>query len=189
MTFLTFLSFWSFPRFRPGIGVLGPSRRGSSWEALASLYQTKTQQSHKSHKSQKKVKKKSEKVIKVIKVKKIGCGPCGRPQEGLGKLLGGPCLPLPGRKLKKVKKVKKIIKVIKIIKVKKVIKVKKIGCGPCGRPQEALGRLLGGPRTPIPGAWGLPQGFYDFFEFLEFSEISSWYRCPRGFRREAPRRP
>ena len=96
----------------------------------------------------------------------------------------------------------------------KVIKVKKIGCGPCGRPQEALGRLLGGPRTRIPGAWGLPQGpqpifltfltlmifltfmtflsfltfmtfmsffdFYDFFEFFEFSEIASWYRGPRA---------
>ena len=85
------------------------------------------------------------------------------------------------------------------------MKVKKIGCGPCGRPQEALGRLLGGPRTRIPGAWGLPQGpqpifliffdfydffdfddffdffdFYDFVEFLEFSEFSSWYRGPRA---------
>ena len=80
------------------------------------------------------------------------------------------------------------------------MKVKKIGCGPCGRPQEALGRLLGGPRTRIPGAWGLRPAtnlsdfsdffdfydfydffdFYDFVEFLEFSELSSWYRGPRA---------
>ena len=70
-------------------------------------------------------------------------------QEDLGRrLLGGPSIPIPGRKLKKVIKVKKVKKVIT---VKKVIKVKKMGCGPCGRPQEGLGRLLGGPSTPLPG--------------------------------------
>ena len=61
-------------------------------------------------------------------------------------------------KVVKIIKIIKVIKVMKIIKVVKVIKVKKIGCGPCWRPQEGLGRLLQGPRTRIPGAWGLPQG-------------------------------
>ena len=27
LTFMTFLSFWSYLRFRPGIGVLGPPRK------------------------------------------------------------------------------------------------------------------------------------------------------------------
>ena len=86
---MTLLSFWSFLSSRPGIGVLGPPRREA------------------------------------------------------------PRTPIPGRNLRKLQKLKKVKKVIKVIKVKKV---KKIGCGPCGRPQEGLGKLLGGPRTRIPGA-------------------------------------
>ena len=64
-----------------------------------------------------------------------------RPQEGLGRLLGGPSIPIPRRKFKKVIKVRKVIKVKKVKKVIKVI-------------------IAGGPRKAWGGSWEALASLY-----------------------------
>ena len=125
--------------------LYAPGRLGGSWESLdkngfcggpaqlGSLYQAKTQKKvKKSHKSQKK--------WAAGGPRRAGEAPgtCGRPQEGLGRLLG-PRFPLPGRKLKKVKKVikHKSHKNQKSHKSNKNHKSHK--SGPCGRCTKTWG--------------------------------------------------
>ena len=65
---MTFLSFWSFLRFRPGIGVLGPPRKEAPRRPLGPLYQAEN----------------SDNPKKSRRSKRLAAGLAGDPRKPLG---------------------------------------------------------------------------------------------------------